>query len=66
LAKKACIPTKEEITFWDLVGIEEFSLTKLAIARNLSVQELESDSFVHFGGRCKYSRWGEEIKNYKI
>jgi hypothetical protein len=61
-----CIPTKSEVTFENLVAIEEYSLTKIAVQNNLTIQELDENSFVHFQGKNKHARFGDLIKNYKI
>lgn len=65
-AQIVCKPTKEKVTFENLVAIEEYSLTKMSIARGLSIQEFCPDSFIHFQGKNKHSRFGDIISNYKI
>jgi hypothetical protein len=65
-AQLVCVPTKEDVTFESLVAIEEYSLTKLAAARGLTVQELCGNSFIHFQGKNKHLRFSEQIKNYKV
>lgn len=64
IAVENCKPTKKKITYEDLYSIEEFSFTKLAIRDGLTIQEINRDTYIHFQGQYKHSRYGEEIKNF--
>jgi len=70
LAQIFCREPKENenrnVNFFDLISIEEFALTKMAAQRQLSIQELSEDSFLHFQGKYKHKRYGDIINEYKV
>lgn len=66
IAKEVCKPTKKKVHFEDLWAIEEYSFTKLAVDMGLHALEFEQDSYLHFQGKYKYSKYNEEIKKFEI
>lgn len=74
VAQKSCKPTMFNVSFFDLVAIEEFSFSMLCLKKGLDVYGLEKDSYLHFQGTNKGIRYGsiidslvkKEIKKVRI
>lgn len=64
IALDFCKPTKRELNFFDLVAIEEYCFTKLAISRGLTAQSFDKSTYSHFQGKCKHTKYSEIINNY--
>ncbi len=67
IAKNVCKKnSKSKIVFEDLYAIEEYMFTILACLSNLTVQELNPLSYLHFQGKNKELRYGKMIKEFEI